>query len=113
VAPRTGVEAELAALCGALLRSDSIGVEDNFFDLGGHSLLATQLVAQVRSLFKVELPLRRLFETPTVAGLAQAIEESRREQVQAEPDRIGPLPRGDGDLDQLFANFDQITKNDS
>ena len=82
VPPRTPVEEELAAIWAQVLdfqpteERPSIGIHDNFFDLGGHSLLATQIIARVRAKYHVELPLRRLFETPTVAGLAELITES-------------------------------------
>ena len=77
VAPRTAVEEVLAGIWSELLGVDRVGVHDNFFDLGGHSLKATQLAARVRQGFGVELPLRRLFERPTVAGLAEAVEQLR------------------------------------
>ncbi|WWF47882.1 amino acid adenylation domain-containing protein [Pseudomonas trivialis] len=73
LAPRNEHEAAIAAIWAEVLGRDSVGVEDNFFTLGGHSLLATQIVARLRNTFKLELPLRVLFEQPTVALLAVAI----------------------------------------
>jgi acyl carrier protein len=73
VAPRTPLEEVLAGFWRELLGSERIGVHDSFFRLGGHSLLATQLVGRVAKTFQVELPLRRLFETPTVEALAAAV----------------------------------------
>jgi amino acid adenylation domain-containing protein len=73
VAPRTETEEVLAAAWAKVLRLERVGVEDNFFELGGHSLLATQLISAVRDLFQMELPLRSLFESPTVAGMTAAL----------------------------------------
>jgi amino acid adenylation domain-containing protein len=73
VAPRTPVEEKLAALWGELLRIEKVGVDDSFFDLGGHSLLLTQLASRIRKIFQVELPLRALFDLPTIADMARAI----------------------------------------
>ena len=73
VAPRSAVEEVLAGLWSDVLGVDRVGVHDNFFALGGHSLLATQLASRVRGTFRVELPLRRLFETADLAGLAAAV----------------------------------------
>jgi len=74
VGPRTPGEEILAGIWSQLLNLKKVGIHDNFFDLGGHSLLITQLLAKVRECFQVELPLRVLFEAPTVAGLAEKIE---------------------------------------
>jgi amino acid adenylation domain-containing protein len=73
VAPRTPEEQALAAIWTDILRLEQIGVNDNFFELGGHSLLATQVVARVRQSLGVMLPLRVLFEQPTIAGLTDRI----------------------------------------
>jgi acyl carrier protein len=78
VAPRTPVEQQLGDMACELLNLDKIGVYDSFFDLGGHSLLATQFVSRVREEFDVEIPLRSLFEHPTIAELAEEIEIARR-----------------------------------
>lgn len=72
--PATEVEETLAALWSELLDVQRVGRRDNFFESGGHSLLAMQLVGRVRSRFGVDLPLKNLFEHPTVAGLAEAID---------------------------------------
>ncbi|NMO13600.1 amino acid adenylation domain-containing protein [Pyxidicoccus fallax] len=74
VAPRTPTEVRLAELWGQLLGVQRVGASDSFFDLGGHSLLATQAVSRVRQAFGVELPLRALFESPTVEGVARLID---------------------------------------
>jgi amino acid adenylation domain-containing protein len=76
VAPRTHVERKLADIWSQLLGVSQVGVLDNFFDMGGHSLLATQFVSRVREAFRMEMPLRQLFEQPTIAGLAKLIEGS-------------------------------------
>jgi len=73
VAPRTAIEERIAALWRDLLGVPRIGVHDNFFELGGHSLLATQLMSRLREALNADLPLRALFEMPTVAGLADAV----------------------------------------
>jgi acyl carrier protein len=88
IAPRNALEKVLAGFYSELLGVDPIGVDDNFFDHGGHSLLVTQLASRVRKTFKLDLPLRLLFEEPTVSRLARLILE-RNDGRQAE--RIAEL----------------------
>jgi amino acid adenylation domain-containing protein len=82
--PRSAVETILVRIWGEVLGVERIGIEDNFFDLGGHSLLATQVIARVLGAFRVQVPLRALFEAPTVAELAREITALRASSV---PDR--------------------------
>jgi acyl carrier protein len=75
--PRNPTEEALVAIWEDLLGIDQAGVLDDFFGLGGHSLLATQLISRIRDQQNVSLPLNALFDDPTVAGLAEAIETLR------------------------------------
>ncbi len=93
VAPRTPVEEVLAGIWSRVLRVERVGVQDGFFDLGGHSLLATQAVSRARDAFHLELPLRWLFETPTVAGLGARIETAISEPAHARPPALVAAPR--------------------
>jgi thioester reductase-like protein len=84
VAPRTEIEQKVAELFQRLLGIERVGLHDDFFELGGHSLLAAQLLRQLRELYpNTELPMQRLFDRPTVAGLAEQIDVSRREGASA------------------------------
>jgi amino acid adenylation domain-containing protein len=73
-APRTPVEERLAQLFADVLGVSRVGIHESFFDLGGHSLLATQLVSRIRRAFDTALPVRALFDTPTVAGIARHLD---------------------------------------
>jgi amino acid adenylation domain-containing protein/non-ribosomal peptide synthase protein (TIGR01720 family) len=77
VPPRNPSEELLATIWADVLKLDRVSIHDNFFDIGGHSLLATQVVSRLRSAFGVDVPVRALFETPTVAGVAEFIDTSR------------------------------------
>ena len=75
VAPRTPTEEIVADIWTQVLKQEHIGIHDNFFNLGGHSLLAIEAISRLREAFKIELPLRSLFEQPTVAQLVERIEK--------------------------------------
>jgi amino acid adenylation domain-containing protein len=90
--PRNATEADLASIWSAVLRADKIGVYDNFFDMGGYSLLAIQVISRARESFGVDLPVRRLFDNPTIAEMALAIEDARMTADEiAETDLIEAL----------------------
>ncbi|MFG1349931.1 amino acid adenylation domain-containing protein [Xanthobacter autotrophicus] len=90
-APRTDTERRLAKLWAEVLHREAVGIHDDFFRIGGHSLLATLLMAQLRARFNVALPLRALFEAPTVARLAARIEAEPAADDGADP--VAGLPQ--------------------
>lgn len=77
IPPRTPTEVQLAGMWCEVLGIERVGIADNFFELGGHSLLAMQIVTRIRKQFGVELPVARLFETPTIAELALVVDSSK------------------------------------
>jgi len=84
VAPRTPVEQELSQIWAKVLSLEQVGIHDSFIDLGGHSLAATQVVSQVIKTFQVELPLRSLFDAPTVAEMAVVIVQNQANKAAQE-----------------------------
>lgn len=81
VAPRTPVEEALAEIWSQVLGLDEVGVHDNFFELGGHSLMATQIISRVINTLQTELPLRSLFQSPTVSDMALVIIQKQARKV--------------------------------
>jgi acyl carrier protein len=79
--PSTPAQQTVARIWQDLLGKRKIGVQDNFFELGGHSLLMIQVLGRIRGKFHTNVSIRRFFETPTVAGLANAIEEQLTEEI--------------------------------
>ena len=115
VAPRNGIEEMLVQIWTEVLKVGQVGIYDNFFEIGGHSLLATQLVSRVRSLFKIELPLRSLFAAATVAELAHLIGQLQQQNLTLTVPPILPRTK-DGELPLSFAQqrlwfLDQLQPN--
>ncbi|MFP2934628.1 condensation domain-containing protein, partial [Pyxidicoccus sp. 3LG] len=102
VAPRTPTEELLSGLFAQVLGVPRVGIHDDFFALGGHSLLATQLTSRLRRAFQVELPLRELFAAPTVASLAERVENAMRAGEGVHAPALVPVPRT-GTLPLSFA----------
>jgi len=94
-APRNPLEEIVAGIVAAVLGSDRVSIDDDFFALGGHSLLAARLASQLRQALGVDLPMRQVFETPTVAALAAAIEQNLRTPGARPLPPIAPVVAGD------------------
>ena len=103
VAPADAVEEILAGVWEQVLGVERVGVEDNFFELGGHSLLATQVVSRIRDLLQVELPLRVLFESPTIRAVAAEVELIRANTYAAMPLPLVPAARNGDSLPLSYA----------
>jgi acyl carrier protein len=112
IAPRTPTEERVAAICAAVLGVERVGAEDNFFDLGGHSLLATQFISRVREAFSVELPVRALFDAPTVAGITELVVKARPTDAADAP-AIETLARGDRGLGDLLLDLEAFSETEA
>jgi acyl carrier protein len=109
VEPRNETERALARIWAGVLGVERVGAEDNFFDLGGHSLLATQVILEVRREFGVEIPLRHVFETPTVAYFATLVERGRAAGQDAPAAEIQARPRKARSAAELVAKLDRLS----
>ena len=83
VAPRTPIENRMAEILCALFKVKEVGVNDNFFLLGGHSLLGAQMLTKIRNVFGIDLPLRAVFDAPTIAALSSAVEREIVARVES------------------------------
>ncbi|HET6978720.1 MAG TPA: amino acid adenylation domain-containing protein [Pyrinomonadaceae bacterium] len=106
VAPRTPVEKKVAELWSQLLGVDRVSANHSFFDLGGHSLLIMQFITRVRQTWQVELPVRALFKSPTVTGVAETIAQLRSNNENVHMPAIMPIAR-----ESRRARRDELTEN--
>ncbi|MCB0212662.1 MAG: amino acid adenylation domain-containing protein, partial [Anaerolineae bacterium] len=90
VPPGTATEEIIVRIWSEVLGLEQVGIHDDFFELGGHSLLATQVISRVREAFSVNIPLRDLFERPTVAGLAERLDALRAAQAMRPTEQLIP-----------------------
>jgi amino acid adenylation domain-containing protein len=110
VAPRSPLEGSLAQIWGELLRRERVGIRDSFFALGGHSLLALQLAARIREVVGVEIPVRALFEHPTIEELAPLLEQTvAARSAPPEPPPLAVRRRGGQDLGQLVSELSRLS----
>ena len=92
--PRTAIEEIVAGIWAEVLKAEDLSIDSDFFELGGHSLIATQVVSRVRQAFQVQMPLRTMFEAPTIAALAERIEAMLRQKQGASAEHaIAAVPR--------------------
>src|SRR5207302_484437 len=92
VAARTATEEIVAGIWAEVLEVEQVGMQDNFFRLGGHSLLATQAVLKARDVFDIHLPLRSIFDAPTIAAWASGVDQLQSEKTSTDISRIGITP---------------------
>lgn len=111
--PRNETEAKLAQIWGELLHVERVGIEQDFFELGGHSLLVLQVTARIRRIFEVELPVRSVFEAPTIAGLAAEVEKAQALGLKARTPILQRRPRTAGvTREALLAQLDNLSSTE-
>jgi len=110
VGPRNTVEQSLCAMWAEVLKLERVGIHDSFFDLGGHSLLATQVISRLPGTFGIELPLRALFEAPTVAELALKIHQRTAAKTTTTVSKVS----GGQELsmEQMMASLDSLSEDE-
>jgi acyl carrier protein len=94
-----------------VLGAEQVGITDNFFEMGGHSLMAMQVVARIRRVFDVEVPIRSLFEDPTIKGLANEVEEARAKGIRASTP-IAPRTTARLGKGAILAQLDKLSEEE-
>jgi acyl carrier protein len=111
VGPQTPTQERLAGVWRNLLKVEQIGITDNFFELGGHSLMVMQVVARIRKEFEVEVPIRSLFEDPTIKGLAKEVEDAKAKGIKASAP-ISSFVRTQTGQDHLRSQVEKMSREE-
>jgi acyl carrier protein len=101
VPARNAIERKLTSIWAGVLSVDRVGIHDDFFDLGGHSLAATRVVSQVIKEFQSEIPLRVLFQSPTVAVMAEVVAKHHGERLV------------EGELEKILTELESLTEEET
>jgi amino acid adenylation domain-containing protein len=113
IGPRNEIEEIVIRIWEEILGQERISINENFFELGGHSLLATQVISRIREKLQIELPLRSIFEAPTVASLSSAIAREQNDQKNAEFPSIQSAGRGDKGIDELLSKIGDLSEEEA
>ena len=115
-APKGEIERRLVEIWADVLKVERVGRQDNFFELGGHSLLAMQVMARIRHIFDLELPVRRLFEEPTVAALADEVQRAQALGLKGRSlfarRRAGSVPPG-ASREAILSQLDKLSPDEA
>jgi acyl transferase domain-containing protein len=107
VAPADATENKIAEIWESLLGIDRVGIQDNFFDLGGHSLIAIQIISRLREAFSIELPIRCIFEAPTISELASLVTQKTFEQKNEQIAAMRVVPHHIASIDEILLNLNE------
>jgi acyl carrier protein len=107
--PRNATETLVAGIWHSVLECEQAGIHDNFFQLGGHSLLATQIVSRLSHALEVDIPVRMIFEAPTIAELAEAVDEAR---LQPAPRAETAMRRQPSQAEKLLERLDDLSDSE-
>jgi len=111
IAPQTPTQESLALIWRDVLRAEQVGITDNFFEMGGHSLMAMQVVARIRRVFDVEVPIRSLFEDPTIKGLANEVEKVRATGIRASTPIAPRTKTASSDKEAILTQLDKLSED--
>lgn len=113
LAPRNQIEETLAQICADVLGLESVNLNDNFFELGGHSLLAARVISRINETWKLEIPVRRLFENRSIASLAEMIADQIGQRERGSEPAIEAIQRRTRSIDEQLAELNEISEDEA